>query len=95
MKPGTTKEYVKNRLILSILEAQVSLLPRAITQAIFAQNQSPGPVWKPKTKPNLPGSIEKSSLILNAQKSELNKKSHFIDSLLYNPYQSLNYDDTW
>ena len=83
MKPGTTKEYVKNRLILSILEAQVSLLPRAITQAIFAQNQSPGPVWKPKTKPNLPGSIEKSSLILNAQKSELNKKSHFIDSLLY------------
>ena len=68
---------------MSILEARVSLLPKAITQAIFAQNQSPGPVWKAKTKPKLPVSIEKASLILNAPKSYLNKKSEFIDSLLY------------
>ena len=58
------------------------LLPRAITLSIFAQNQSPGRVWKAKTKPNLPGSIEKASLILNAQKSKLNKKAQFIDFLL-------------
>ena len=31
---------------LKFMAVQVSLLPRAIIQAIFAQNQSPGPVWK-------------------------------------------------
>ena len=48
------------------MAAQVSLLPRAIIQAIFAQNQSPGAVWKDYIKPHLPGLIEKDSLILNA-----------------------------
>ena len=66
---------------MSILEAQVSLLPRAITQAIFAQIQSPGPVWKAKTNTNLPVLIEKVLLIVNAQGRELNKMDQFIDSL--------------
>ena len=67
---------------MSILEAQVALLPRAITQAIFAQIQSPGPVWKAKTNTNLPVLIEKVLLIVNAHGSELNKMDQFIDSLL-------------
>ena len=68
---------------MSILEAPVSLLPRAIAQAIFAQIQSPGPVWKAKTNTNLPVLIEKVLLIVNAHGSELNKMDQFIDSLLY------------
>ena len=73
MEQRINKEYVINRLILSILEAQVSLL--------FVQNQSLGPVWNDKTNPNLPGSIKKASLILNAQKSELNKKAQAVEGL--------------
>ena len=45
---------------MSILEAQVTFLPRAITQVILAQNQSPGPVWNAKTYTNLPVLIEKA-----------------------------------
>ena len=69
MEHRTTKEYVLNRLNLNTLETQVYLLPRAITQAIIAQNQNQGPVWKAETKPYLTGSIEQASLILKAQKS--------------------------
>ena len=58
---------------MSILEAQVSILPRAIIQAIFAQIQSPGPIWKAKTITNLPVLIEKVLLIVSTQGSELNK----------------------
>ena len=68
---------------MSILEAQVTFLPRAITQVILAQNQSPGPVWNAKTYTNLPVLIEKAPLILNALKSKLNKMAQFIGSLLY------------
>ena len=66
------------------MQFQVSPLPRAITLAVFAQNQSPGPVWKAETKPNLSGSKEKAKLILNAPNSEWKKQlGQFIDSLLY------------
>ena len=70
--------------MFSILEAQVSLLPSVITQAIFAQIQSPGLVWKAKTNTNLPVLIEKVLLlIVNAQGSEMNIMDQFIGSLLY------------
>ena len=63
------------------MQFQVSPLPRAITLAVVAQNQSPGPVWKAKTNTNLPGSIEEATLILNALKSKLKKQQdQFIDS---------------
>ena len=55
---------------------------QSLKQAIFTQNQVQGLVWEPQTKTNLPKSIENASLILNALKSYLNKKSEFIDSLL-------------
>ena len=66
------------------MQFQVSPLPRAITRAVFAQNQSPGPVWKAETKPNLSGSKEKAKLILNAPNSEWKKQlDQFISPLLY------------
>jgi len=64
------------------LEAQVSLLSRSITQAIFDHIQSPGPVWKAKTNTNLPVLIEKVLLIVNAHGSELNIMDQFISPLL-------------